>query len=112
MKYFPALFLSLLLFTGNLFSQPVLIDKIIGVVGDKVVLHSELEVQYLQYQQQGEVPEGFRCQIFEQMLIQRMMITQAEADSIVIEEVDVEGELERRFRYFISLFGSQEELEK
>src|SRR5687768_9322151 len=102
---------ALIGYIPNISGQPVLIDKISAVVGDKVILYSDVEIQFLQYQQQGEVPEDLRCQIIEQMLVQRMMLTQAEADSIVVGEDEVEGELERRLRYFTSLFGSEQELE-
>ena len=42
------------------------IDKIIAIVGDEIVLRSEVENQYLQYISQGVTSnEELRCQVFE-----------------------------------------------
>ena len=94
-------------------AQPILVDKIVGVVGDKIILKSEVEVQYQQMVQQGNMlPADIKCDILDQLLMQKMLLIQAEADSIIISDDDVESELERRIRYFISLTGSQQKLEE
>lgn len=94
-------------------AQPLVIDKTVGVVGNEMVLKSEVEVQYIRLQQeQGAIPEDFRCNILADLLTSRMLLTQALLDSIAISEDEVEGELDRRIRYFISLTGSVEKLEE
>lgn len=110
MKYLLVIFIILIQATVG-FAQPV-IDKIVSVVGDKIILKSDIEVQYLQYLAQGELPEEFRCDIMSQMLTQKMLLTQAEIDSISVTEEEIESELDRRIRHFISMVGSQEKLEE
>lgn len=91
-----------------------IIDQVVAVVGKNIVLESDIENQYLNYRMQGSIKGGsreIRCQILEEQLFQKLMVTQAEVDSIEINEIQVEGELERRLQMFISQFGSQEKME-
>ena len=46
------------------------------------------------------------------LLFGKLLITKAEEDSIYVSDDQVEFELERRMRFFISQFGSQEKMEK
>lgn len=103
-------FLTLVLF--SLSSGAQVIDKIVAVVGDKIVLKSDIEVQFMQYETQGELPPDFRCDIMNQMLVQKMLLTQAEIDSIAVTPEEIESELDRRIRHFVSMLGSQEKLEE
>jgi len=95
------------------FAQPKIVDKVVAIVGDKVVLYSDIEVQYQQLLSQGQsMGEDAKCLLIEQMLLQKMLYTQAEIDSIVVSDEEVEGELDRRIRYFVSMIGSKEKMEE
>ena len=87
-----------------------LADGIIAIVGDNIILKSEIEIQYQQYLTQGIKTPNIKCQILEQLLTQHMLQTQALVDSILISDEQVEGEMNRRLRYFINLIGSEEKL--
>jgi len=92
-----------------------IIDQVIAVVGTNIILESDIENQYLNYRLQGGIKGGskdIRCQILEEQLFQKLMLAQAEVDSITVNEVQVEGELERRLQMFISQFGTQEKMEQ
>lgn len=108
----------LVLFLGILLSvsaQKTTADKVVAVVGDNIVLQSEVEVQYNQQlsQLQGVAPEpDLKCRIFDGLLLDKMFLAQANLDSLVSTPDEVDAELERRVRYFISLFGSKEKLEE
>lgn len=89
------------------------LDKIIAVVGDQIVLRSEVNEQLLQLKEAGEtIDNDLECNILEQLLFGKLLITKAEEDSIYVSDDQVEFELERRMRFFISQFGSQEKMEK
>ncbi len=93
------------------FSQDV-IDKIVAVVGSKIILHSDVEKQYVQYIAQGGAQTAdVRCTILDQLLLQKLMINQADIDSVTVAEAQVEGELDRRMRYYVKQIGSEEKLE-
>ncbi len=100
------LFCSIL--TINSFSQAYIADKIVAVVGKSAVLYSEVEEQYQQFTAQGDKVE--KCQLFEDLLAQKLLVTQAAIDSIEISEAEVEMELEQRITYFINQIGTEEKL--
>lgn len=107
----------LTLFTFNTsFAQNTekIIDKVIGIVGENSILYSDVENQYLQYLMQGYTAnsQDIRCQIFEEILFAKLLLNQAQIDSIEISDDQVESEMDRRLQYFIGQIGSKEELEK
>ena len=105
------LFLFFLCFKFSSISQTI--DKIVAVIGDEVVLQSEIETQYLQYLSQGYTDKNaVKCQITEDILYQRLLVHQAKIDSIDVSEDEVNKELERRLSTFISELGSKVALEE
>ena len=83
-KIFYTLLFSSILLTG--ISQKV-IDKIVAVIGDKSILLSDIEAQKLQAIQQGiSVTEETSCMILDELMFQKLLIHQAEIDSLEITE--------------------------
>ena len=94
-------------------SYTQIVDEIIAVVGNEVVLSSDIETQYLQYLSQGNTDsEEVRCQIVEDVLYQKLLVHQAKIDSIDVSEDEVNQELDNRLNSFISQLGSEEALEE
>lgn len=94
-------------------AQPKSIDRIIGTVGDNIILQSELEAQHYQMLAQGyEMGDNGKCVVFEELLFQKLLLHQAKLDSVEVSEEQVEAELDRRFRYFAAQAGGIEQLEK
>ena len=111
-------FLSLVLLSNTYVSKAqdnsksVNIDKIVGIVGKGIVLKSEVETQYLQMVSQGvAVNTNSRCKIFEDLMYQKLLLAQAEKDSLTVSDDQVDAELTKRMDYYISQFGSQEKFE-
>ncbi len=91
----------------------VVADKIIGIVGDKVILHSDIQNAVLDLQrQQTQVPPDVECYIMEQQLIGKAMVLQAEKDSIIVGDDEIEALLDNQVRGFIAQYGSKEALEE
>ncbi|HRF76065.1 MAG TPA: peptidylprolyl isomerase [Chitinophagales bacterium] len=104
-------FISAIAFAQPTANKPI-VDKIVGQVGDKIILMSEIESFYFEQLQKGEVPEDYRCQVMQELVTQKLMLIQAAKDSIEVTDDEVESNIENRIRYFISLFGSQEKMEE
>lgn len=91
------------------------VDKVIAVVGQNMVKESELETAYLQQKSnRGIIEDAFmvRCDLFEGMLINELMLHQAEKDSIVVTDEEVNREMDNRIKYMVQMYGSVENLEK
>ena len=95
--------------------QPQVVDKVVAVVGKNIILQSDIENQYIQYRLQG-MAEGtgkeVRARILEDLLLQKLMLNQAEMDSISVTDDQVEAQMDQRIRYFIARIGSQEKMEE
>lgn len=85
------------------------IDKIVGKVGDRIVLYSDVEVQFQQTQSQGAPTT--RCDVLDNLLLEKLLVNQAELDSVFVSEGEVENELNNRFRYYVNMLGSEEAFE-
>jgi len=94
-------------------AQEKIIDQIVAVVGNDVVLQSEIENQVLQIMSQGyDTDMDLSCEVLEQLLIQKLLIHQAKVDSIEVNALQVETELDNRLNYFINQIGSKKRLEE
>jgi peptidyl-prolyl cis-trans isomerase SurA len=95
--------------------EGVVIDQVIAVVGSHIVLLSDIEAQFLQFKSQA-MPDmterEMKCELLESMVYQKLLLNQAELDSVEVSDTQVESELDRRLRYYISMLGSKEKFEE
>lgn len=87
------------------------LDKIIAKVDNYIILESDLQKAYLeassQAQQGFEIPS--RCQVFESLLINKMMMAKSEIDSVIVSEAEVIIQTDQRFNMVLQQFGGDEE---
>ncbi len=96
----------------NVTGQSLIIDRVVGVVGDFNILQSDIEQQYLQMKMSGmNMAPDSRCQIFNQFVEMKLLMAQAKIDSVEVGPDMVEMQMESRLDYFVSQFGSEEEME-
>jgi len=101
----------------DVFAQPPkgsMVDGVIAIVGDKIILKSEVEAEYANYlQQEGNKPDPqAKCRVVDQLLTSKLMLRQAELDSLEVSDEEIDQQLDRRVRYFISMIGGAEKLEE
>lgn len=91
-----------------------IVDEIAALVGSHPIFWSDVEAQFAQAKAQGVKGDPFtlRCEIFENLVFQKLLVYQAEIDSLVVSDEQVGSELDRRLRYYIQQFGSQQKLEE
>jgi peptidyl-prolyl cis-trans isomerase SurA len=64
-------------------------------------------------QRQGtNLPDSAECLITQQALISKVLMLQAEKDSLPVTDEEVEAELDQRIRYFVSQVGTVEALQE
>lgn len=96
----------------NVQAQKKNLDKVVAVVGSNIILLSDLNQQYAIYLNQGNpADERVKCYYLQSMLTQKLLKQQAEIDSIMVEDSQVDSELDKRMRYQIQRMGGQEKLE-
>ena len=93
--------------------QKVVADKIAAIVGDRIILQSDIKNSIADIARQGgTVPENAECLLLEQALISKVLMLQAEKDSLPVTDDDGEAELVQKIRVYINQLGSQEALEE
>ena len=90
------------------------IDNIVAIIGEEVVLKSDIEKQFLELKNQSQthLNTDMKCVVFNGLLQQKLLLHQAKIDSVKVTEDEVENELDRRFRHYIQMLGSQENFER
>ena len=98
------------IFTLSFFSiyAQTSIDAIIAHIGKDIILLSDLEKAYADYAAQFAVKdedETEKCVVFEQLVYTKLMLHQAEVDSIVITDQQVETAINYRMNYLLLQTG-------
>lgn len=106
-----------LFFTTAVFAQgqshKVVVDKIIGVVGDRIILKSDVENAISDATRQGEhLPPNAACIIMEQAMLHKILAMQAEKDSLPVSDEEVEARLDMNARSMIQYYGSVQAVEE
>lgn len=91
-----------------------LVDEISAIVGDETILLSEIESLVLTQRSMGDrsPAERLRCEILEDMMVQKLFLDQARIDSIEVTDDDVDRSLNMRLNDFIVRAGSEQNLEE
>ena len=107
-----------LLFTKALFlcssvawAQPKTVDGVAAIVGGDIILKSEIDEQYDVFNSQSFGNEITYCEVFEELLFQKLLIHHAEIDSVTVGEDEVEANMDRRIQQLIMQMGDQKKLE-
>lgn len=107
---------AVILMSSHAMSQESkVIDQVVAVVGQNIILESDVENQYYQYRMQSGIIGGgssVRCQMLENTLFQKLLLNQAEIDSVEITALQIEQTMDQRLRYFIAQLGSKERFEE
>ena len=84
------------------------IDGIVAVIGKSIIMRSDLEKHFLDYKTQFktiENPDEVYCSILENLVFNKLMVNQAELDSIEVSDEEVDYRLNTRIQYFLQQTG-------
>lgn len=97
-----------------------LIEGIVGVVGNEIILKTEIE-QYVQnYIIQNRIDvrnnekliKDLMKETLERLIEQKILLTKAEEDTVTIADEILDDRVDQRINYLINQVGSESELEK
>jgi peptidyl-prolyl cis-trans isomerase SurA len=95
------------------------IDGIVAVVGDQIILKSEIQqmAQFYAFQmginpvEQKDKFHALKNEILQNLIDDRILLVKANEDTITVDDQKVEAELENRIQAMIQQLGSKEKLE-
>lgn len=108
------IFFVFLIISINGFAQEVL-DKVVAVVDNQYILLSELDfqTQIIAYQRKLNPNDpNLKKAVLNSLIEEKLMLVQAELDSIRVTEDEVNRQLDFQIENFIQQFGSKEKLEQ
>jgi peptidyl-prolyl cis-trans isomerase SurA len=88
----------------------IIIDRVVAVVGNSPVLESAIESQF--FQAKARNVQTSKCRIYEDMLYQKLLVSQADIDSLTVTDKQVDEEIQRRLQSFIDQLGGIEKVEE
>jgi peptidyl-prolyl cis-trans isomerase SurA len=88
------------------------IDKIVAKVNNYILLESEIQKAYLEAiaQSQQDIEPPTRCEVFESMIINKLMVAKAEIDSVLVTDAEVMIQADQRFAMVMQQFGGDEKM--
>ena len=93
--------------------QNGVVDKTVAVIGNEVILISQLEEEVNMMKAYGMVSDKTgRCEILEQMMVSKLFLMQARVDSLKVNNDMVETNLRERIDNIRSFYGGDEGVEK
>ena len=104
-------FIFCLLFGPMFWLKGQSIDKVLAIVGNEVILLSDVEGQFklMQSQSRGSLPPQTRCYLFDQLLTGALILGQAERDSVKVADEEVDGQIDARLQQILAMMGNSTE---
>lgn len=82
-----------------------------AVVGEYVILDSDIDKAYVEMQSQGmSVEDVTRCQLMGKLMEDKLYVHQAKQDSLVVADAEINGRIDQQLEYMISELGSEEKV--
>ncbi len=100
--------------------QPQIIDGIAAIVGDEIVLRSEVN-QYtintalqmgIDLQKNPQKLKTLRKQVLKNLIVQKVLLQKAREDSVQVDDSQVDQALDNQVQQWIKQMGSKEAVEK
>jgi peptidyl-prolyl cis-trans isomerase SurA len=88
----------------------ILVDGVQGVIGDYVILDSDIKKAQLQIARGSRGTTVSNCQLMESILREKMYAHHAIQDSIIVTDRQVEAQTEQMIDEFVRRAGSEEEV--
>lgn len=88
------------------------IDKSVAVVGNELILLSDIENEVQVLRTQGYSSDrNLRCEILESLMRNKLFLMQSRIDSLNVNQANVDAELSQRVDQALSALGGEEQLE-
>ena len=87
------------------------VDGVVAVIGDFVVLDSDIDLMYRELQAQNvPIKDVKRCELLGKLMEDKLYAHQAIQDSIIVSDGEVNETMSRQIDYFVEQLGSEEKM--
>ncbi len=85
-------------------------EGVSAVIGEYIVLDSDIDKSYIELRQQGiSIEDVSRCQLLGKLMEDKLYAHHAKVDSLQVSDVDISQRIEQQLQYIIGEFGGDEE---
>lgn len=92
-------------------TKRIKIDGVVAVVGDFVILDSDIDKQFLELEQSGaSIKDITRCQLFGKLLEDKLYMHHAIQDSLEVDDVEIRSNVDQQINAFSRQIGSMDKL--
>ncbi|UCA55143.1 peptidylprolyl isomerase [Aequorivita sp. F7] len=86
-------------------------EGVSAVVGEYVILDSDIDKAYVEMQSQGmSIEDITRCQLMGKLMEDKLYAHQAKQDSILVPDAEINGMIDQQLQYMVSELGSEEKV--
>lgn len=92
-------------------NKRIKIDGVASVVGDFVILESDIDKSFIDMETQGIPTDGItKCQVLGKLMEDKLYAHQAIQDSIVVSDAEISQEVQGKIDYLVNAIGSMDKL--
>ncbi|MBK5212974.1 MAG: peptidylprolyl isomerase [Flavobacteriaceae bacterium] len=86
-------------------------EGVSAVVGEYVILDSDIDKAYVEMQSQGmSIEDVSRCQLMGKLMEDKLYAHQAKQDSLTVPDAEINGMIDQQLQYMVSELGSEEKV--
>lgn len=86
-------------------------EGISAVVGEYIILDSDIDKGYLEMQSQGISVEGVsRCELLGKLMEDKLYAHQAKQDSLMVSDAEIDSRTDQLIQYMVSELGTEEKV--
>jgi peptidyl-prolyl cis-trans isomerase SurA len=86
-------------------------EGVTAVIGGYVVLDSDIDKSYLEFEQNGvSVEDVTRCELLGKLMEDKLYLHQAKQDSIFISDAEINPQVDQLVQYMVGQLGSEEKV--
>jgi peptidyl-prolyl cis-trans isomerase SurA len=109
--FFVVLFYAPTLLSQSGTNQRIKIDGVAAVIGDYVILESDIDKAYVDLQSQGIPTKNIeRCSLLGKLMEDKLYAHHAEQDSLQVSDAEINDYVGRTIDYFVQELGSMEKV--
>lgn len=89
-------------------SQPVLADGVVAVVGNEIILQSDVSIMKETLKREGQ--DRSECEVLNELILEKLLVHHAAIDSVVVDDAEIDDNISRRLEQLIAQIGSERRL--